>query len=539
MQSYAPATLGELRNRAGGQPFFANTTLWVVLTLLIWALATAVCWVGYTGEDDFFYARYAYLFHRPPIVWWEFRMPAILAIRTSFLIFGPTEFAAAIPSLLASLAILGAVAWVVEWPRRLTWQSQSAMLLAALIPIDVAFRSYPSANQIAAGMLAFGSACILKGSRRVQICGAALLAGGFITHELSLFYIALFCLTLIAFDARRFWRPVAWCIALSGALVLVESTTYAVIIGDPLARLRTTAGATTNFQAGVDPDTGINGLRFFLWPLQILILSKQFGVDLLLLLITGIIAWRRLTPEQRILLVVTFAVFLYLGYGSTVPWAYRPLNREFHYYNTLSLGVAALLPFTLGYALARRQLAAKALVIGAIAVHVLSLAATGRWGANVGVSRELLRHARLHPEQEFVTDVNTMNQMYVLNGFRMPDNVICVNGDAVDRHLLINKEPPGTPRFRFPERRRIDAALVNREQGDVHPFEPEFSNVLRGSVGERTPVVRDRYRRAFLPLTPLVGTRGFMLLSHGGDMVMMPHGTTSSAVATAVNGREQ
>jgi len=513
----------------------SKKTLWIALPLIAWVLTTALFWVGYTGEDDLFYARYAYLFHRPPTVWWEFRMPAILAMRGSFLLFGPTEFAAVLPSLLASLAILASVAWVVGWPRTLTWQSQSAMLLAAVIPIDVGFRSYPSANQIAAGLLALGSACIIKGSRRVQVLGAALLAAAFITHEISFFYVALFCLTLLAFDWRRFWQPVAWSVAFSGALVLAEATTYAVLLGDPLARLRTSAGTTSNLQLAVDPDTGLQGMRFFLWPVQVLILSKQFGFDLLALLLTGIVAWRRLTREQRMLFAATFAVFLWLGYGSMVPWAYKPIYRQFHYYNSLAFGIAALLPFTIACALATRQLLAKAMVGCLLALHVASLSAGGGWGANVDVSRDLLRYARLHPDRQFVTDVNTMNQMYVLNGFRLPDNVVCLNGDAVQNHLLVNKEPPGTARFHFPER-RIDAALVNREEGEVREFEPEFSAFLQVRGGERTTVVGERYRRAFTPLIPVLGTRGFMIMSAGGDVVPLAS-AAASAVAPATNVR--
>jgi hypothetical protein len=503
---------------------------WVALPLLVWVLATVVFWVGYTGEDDLFYARYAYLFHRPPIVWWEFRLPAILAMRGSFLTFGPTELAAAVPSLLASLAILGSVAWVVGWPRTLTWQSQSAMLLAAVLPIDVGFRSYPSANQMAAGLLALGSACVIKGSRRVRVLGSALLAAGFMTHEISFFYIALFCLTLLVFDWRRFWSPVAWCVGLSGALIVTEATAYTFLLADPLARWKTSAGTTANVQVGVDPDTGLQGIRYFLWPIQNFILSKPFGFDLLALLATGAVAWRRLTRDQRMLLVATLAVFLWLGYGSMVPWEYKPLYRQFHYYNCLTLGVAALLPFTIGYALPHRQLVAKAIVGAALAVHVLSLAATGGWGANVDVSRELLRHARLHPAQQFVTDVNTMNEMYVLNGFRLPDNIVCLNGDAVARHLLVNKEPESAGRFQFPET-RIDAALVNREQGEVRGFEPEFSQLLMARGGERSTVIGERYRRAFVPLVPVLGHRGFMIMSAGGDVVSIA-GASPTQVAS-------
>ena len=49
----------------------------IVATAAVWLVVTVLFWVGYTGEDDLMYARYAYLFHRAPIVWWEFRMPEI------------------------------------------------------------------------------------------------------------------------------------------------------------------------------------------------------------------------------------------------------------------------------------------------------------------------------------------------------------------------------------------------------------------------------------------------------------------------------
>ena len=506
--------------------------MWVVLTALLWLLVTALCWVGYTGEDDLFYARYAYLFHRPPIVWWEFRMPAILAIRGSFLVFGPTEFAAAFPSLVASLAIMASVAWIVGWPRTLTWQSQSAMVLAALIPIDVSFRSYPSANQIAAGLMALGSVCMLKGGRRVPVIGAALLALAFMTHEISFFYVALFCATLLAFDWRRFFRPVVWCVALSGALAVAEAATYAVVLHDPLARWKTSAATTTTVEIGSDPDVGIQGVRFFLWPIQNLIISKQFGIDLLVLLVAGTVAWRRLTRDHKALLVATFAVFLWFGYGSQVPWAYKPLYREYHYYNCLTLGIVALLPLAVGFALSHRPRLAQSIVGAAIAVHVLSLAATGRWGANVKVSRELLQYAQSHPDQHFVTDVNTMNQMYTLNAFRLPDNIVCLNGEAVQRHLLLNKEPPDVPRFRFPER-RVDAALVNREQGNLRGFEREFSGFVQERGGDHTAVAQQRYRPAFVPLIRLLGPRGFMVQSAGGDVIAIAETRTPQVASVA------
>lgn len=513
-------TTTDTGNAARDHRALSRPAVWIALTGAVWLTATWLFWVGYTGEDDLFYARYAFLFHRPPIVWWEFRIPAILAIRGSFLAFGPSELAAALPSLLASAAIMGSVAWFVGWPRRLTWQSQSAMLLAALIPIDVAFRSYPSAPQVAAGLLAAGTVLLVKGGRRAQVISAALLATAFATHEISFFYVALLCLTALAFDHRRYFRAVLWCVLLSGAVVMIEAVAYWALLGDPLARLKTSAGSVTALETGVDTDTGLSGVGFFAWPLQNLVLAKQFGFNLLALLLTGIVAWRRLTLEQRILFTTTFATFLWLGYGSLVPWAYKPLYRQYHYYNSITLGITALLPFTLAYALAGRTRIAQTIVAMALLVHVGGLAAGGRWGAPVDVSRDLLAFAQERPAQRFVTDVNTFNQMYMLNGFRVPDNVGCLNGQSARNHLVLNKEPAGVPRFRCAEG-AIDAILINREQRDLRGFEREFSEYVDAQAGPRVEVAPVQYRLAFAPLARMVEPRNFMIRSAGGEAIVV------------------
>jgi hypothetical protein len=85
-------------------------------------------------------------------------------------------------------------------------------------------------------------------------------------------------------------------------------------------------------------------------------------------------------------------------------------------------------------------------------MHFGLLAAGGRWGEGVVISRQLLRYAEAHKQDIFVTDVSTMNHMYAVGGFRIPENVVCINGPAVEGIFRVNKEPPGTPRFRFPER---------------------------------------------------------------------------------------
>ena len=326
-----------------------SKSLWIAITLALWLGTTWVFWVGYAGYDDMFYVRYAFRFDRPPISWWEFRIPVILAIRASFLAFGPSEIAACLPTLLASLAILASVAWFVDWPRRLNWQTQASVILASVFPLVAVSRSVPGAASLfSAGFLAVGTVCMLKGVGRTRYLGAPLLAIGFLTYEVSFFCVAMICLVVLAFDWRRFWGPVLACVAVSGCAFLAECLAYQVLLGDPLARFSVafsmaaqsidsrTVG-TVNF---CDPANGIDGWYFFAWPIKNLFFCKSFGFDLIALLVTGIVAWNRLSTEQRVLFASTFLIWLWLGYGTMVPWVYRPLFRSPEYYQPLTLGIA-------------------------------------------------------------------------------------------------------------------------------------------------------------------------------------------------------
>ena len=500
-------------------PWSTSTVLLAVAAIsALWVLTTAMFWAGYAGADDLFYARYAYLFHRPPINWWEFRLPAILAIRASFLTFGPSEFAAALPSLLSSLLILVSIAWQVDWLKRGSWETTLALVVACTLPLDVRARSVPLAGFISAGLVVLGSVCMLRRKPRVPFVGSILLAGGFITHEVSFFYVAILCLSALVADWQRFWRPVIACIATAGALVVIEGAAYFVVLGDFFSRWKVAAGTTQNLTIGVDPDTGIEGIRFFLWPVEGLFFSSAFGVDLILLAIAGTVAWRRLEPEQRILLCSSLGLYVWLGYGTQVPWAYKPFYRQFQYYFPVVLGVACVLPFALRHACQRRAWLAWGMAGFAILVHVAFLVAGGRWGQDVDVSKQLLQYAKDHPSQRFLTDVVTMNHMYVLAGFQVPHNVVCLDGPAVERHLLLNKEPRGVPRWAF-SGGDIDGILVNLEGVHNRVPEEEFLSFLTAHQREHLRVAPLRYRFIFLPVLAFLEPREFMVRSLGGEVV--------------------
>lgn len=457
-------------------------------------------------------------------------MPFILALRASFWLFGPSEIAATVPTLLASLAIFASVAWFVDWPRKLTWQNQFSMLIAATLPIEAGFRTAPYAPFFAAGLVTLGTVCLLRQEGKWHWVAAPLLAIGFLTHETTFFYISILCLTLLAFDWRRYWRRVLLCVLVAGLGIAVECTVYWVLLGDPLARLKVSAKPAALWPFGYDPDTNLGGIRFFTWPIENLIFCKAFGFDLLLLLLVGIASWRSFVERQRVLFVAVFGFWAWLGFGTQVPWTYMPMGRQMHYYVPLTLGIATLLPIAVSTAFAARPRLWRGLLATVVLVHLVNLSAGGRWGQDVRVSRELLRFTRTHPAQRFVTDVRTMNRLYALSGFQFPPNVVCVNGPTVRDHLRINDEPASTPRFQFPEA-RVDAALINSDIMQQRS-DPEFERFLQEQTGKRVQLVPVRYKLLFQPLLLFVKPRPFMIRSLGGEIANVKGGAATVNRAT-------
>ena len=313
------------------------------------------------------------------------------------------------------------------------------------------------------------------------------------------------------------------CVVVSAALFAVEAMIYAAWLGDPLARLKAAANTTAHAAGGIDPDGQMTNVAFLLWPLQNLVYCKQFGFTLGALFAFGAAAWRRLSLEDRILVTTTLLVWAWLGYGSQVPWDYKPLYRQFHYYSPLVLGIAVVLPRALAIALPERPRIVAGIVACALVVHVVSLATGGRWGAAVDVSRALLSYATSRPNERFITDVETLNHMYVLNGFRLPTNIIAMNTPAVDARLIVNWEPPGAPRFRFPVM-AVDGVLVNREQEAQRPYDPEFQAYLRAARGTTETIDPVTYRPLFVVASRVVSMRAFMIKHLAGEVIQLEDG---------------
>ncbi len=480
-----------------------------------WAAVTWFFWVGYVGVDDIFYARYAYLLHRPPMSWWEFRMPFILALRASFALFGTSEVAAAIPNLMASFALLVSTAWLIGWPRKLTWETNLTMVLATMIPLDVGFRSWPGATFFAGSLCGVGTACWLKGSRRMQYVGSFFFAIAFGSHETMVFYIGIFCGLSLLWDWKRFIKPAVMVGGLVALSLTAEAVAYQNLLGNPLARFKVASGGAAISAPGVDLDMHLSGFRFYSWPVEMLVTSKHFAGSLLLLFLSAAMAWRHFGPQQKLIFLTVLVTWAWLGWGTMVPWTYRPFFRQFHYYGPLLLGINTLLPAAVF--LAFRPTAARLILMALGCTYFVAATSGGRWGQNFDASRALLDYASNHPGTTFLTDVSTMNQMYTMSGFSVPPNVICKNGPAVQQHLMLNKEPVGTPKFVFKEV-EPQAILVNLEGPSLFAFDEEFVHFTREHPGSHE-IIQPMRRKWLIAQIPGLQERPLATLSLGAEVI--------------------
>lgn len=507
-QGHAPPPVADLKLRIAAVAGFLG----------LWAGTSWLFWTGYVGSDDMFYTRYAHSFDRFPYCYWEFRMPFILAVRASFGIFGTSEFAAALPNLAVSLVLMASIAWIIGWPNELSWRTNSTMILSALFPLEANLRTLPAATYMGSMLTGAGVACWIRGGPAMRYVGSAVLALAFATHELMLFPVGISAAVALLFNWKRFSKPVLILGCLAAASVAAEAVVYGHYLGNPMARFSLAAGGAATSVPGADiTDSGVSGPRFYWWPIEVSAVSKQFAGSLMLLFVASPFAWRKFSREQKMLFVMLAATWIWFGWGTMVPWDYKPFFRQFHHWTWTTLGVNVLMPAAVLLAFGRNT--ARCVLVAMAGIYFLALASGGRWGQTVESARVLLAYADARPTRTFLTDVHTMNEMYLVNGFRLPRNVFCRNGDAVSRHLLINKGPVGTPVFSFNEV-EPDAILLNTEGDSQIPFEAEFAAYVKQHPGQRD-VVMPMKRKWLLAHIPVLRDHPAAVRSLGAQVIRL------------------
>ena len=388
-----------------------------------WLAFRIVFFVGLVGSDDLYLLRYAALWDRAPANGWEARLVGNLLTWVCLKAFGFSETAAVLPSILASFALL---ATVVAYCVRQVGERAGywAGLAVAALPLDVEMATQVSPHTLMSAWMAVGTVALIAGagSRRWRYVSAICLPLGVVTHLAGVYYVAALLAAALVLDRHRYGRA-AVTVVLGGVLfVLADMVLFQLMFGDPLLRFRLCAGAAAEGRSitPLTPDGSLN-LTFLWWPIIHLWFSKPFGLLLLVVLGLGSWNWRSLDTGMRVLLLTTTLTWLWISYGSIVPWDYRPFERMMRYLQPASFAIVVL--FATLVAGTRHARFGFAVGGPALAVCVVNLLAGGSWDQSVPTSRELLRYAQRHPDVPYVTDHRTLNEMFVIAGMRATANV--------------------------------------------------------------------------------------------------------------------
>lgn len=401
--------------------------------LLVWILARVVFFVGFAGSDDMYHIRFAALWDRAPQNHWEARLIANALFAGAMRLFGRGELAAALPCLISSLAVLGATLFAaarVGGLRVALW----AGLLMALLPLEVEGSTVASASSVMHGLITVGTVALLfpPRSKRGHLLGPALLGIASITHFSAVFFVAALLLAGLLIDRRRYLRAAACTMMFTMTALAIDLAVFHFAYDDTLARFKVYAG-----QAGLERSAAVilatSGLSFVTWPVVSLLFSKALGIAGGLAMVVGVVRFRRWTPPMRVLLLGCGIYWLWVGFGTRVPWTYRPFYRMERYWQPMTLAITVLCAwFIVSQPRRWMRLATAAALLG---VCIVNLAAGGSWSQSVEVSRELLAYARQRPDQRFVTDYHTLNEMFILSGVESVPNVATIFDDKPVRLL--------------------------------------------------------------------------------------------------------
>jgi len=380
---------------------------------------------GLWPADALHHVMYASQWNRLPKNHWETRLLYNGLLHLTIKSFGCGEPALALPSLIPSLGTclltMTTAAYIGTFRTAIF-----AGLIAATLPVDVVFATVPLPGCLATFFIAAGVACLLLDTVPGRnLLGPICFAFAMLAHLTSLFLVGSILVTafLMAPNTVERRRAASWLVAAAVGFCTVEFLTFWWLTGDPLYEFRIIPKTSPR----LDPGVTLFSPAWFIWPVLTWIVSKDFGLATLLVSILWVL-WRRSTPTPiRLLLVGSCLFWIWIGYGSQSPFEFRPFWRSARFGQTF----AAPLAVALGFYLARLGRAGSFLVGLLVATNLLLLAASGAWGQDVDINKELLPQIRSSSGIAFITDQATRDQLYVLNGCRYPSNVFTVDDPAI------------------------------------------------------------------------------------------------------------
>jgi hypothetical protein len=390
----------------------------------LWLALRIVFFEGLWGYDDLYHVNWA-VHPRVPVDVWEARLLFNGLLWVSHALFGFSEAAFSLPTMLGSLMILGSA---LSAAGRLL-DGRAALLAGfgvAILAGDILRATDPMANPLSAGFASVGIAALLTSptlaSRRAAVAGVALGLSVY-THLATLFAVLpIVAAWALAERTRARALAAAFVLCVAGATsVVLELGVMGLVSGDPLLHPKLLSSTHLQIQQYIVPPHLPDGTwnpEWFTWPFQNLILSKDFGLFLSLPVGLALLRWRALSSEVRFLVGCVLLGWFWLSFGTQHPLGYAPLDHQTRYWHALAMpGVvlAVAMYRTLSGVWTRRG------YVAALVVPMpLILLGSGSWGQNVEVSRTLLAYAQASPERVFVTDPYTYDEMYVLVGCAPP-----------------------------------------------------------------------------------------------------------------------
>lgn len=406
------------------EPTLARPRLAVPLLVAVWLLLRVVFFEGLWGYDDLYHAHFA-MRPRVPVDVWEGRLLYNGLLIGAYRLFGGSEWALALPTMLASLGFTLSVWWAA---RRLAGGPAGlfAGLLCATFAQDVVLATDPLANGLANAFAALGTALAVAG-RRPWLGGLAF-GAAVASHLTAAFYFAPFLAVFALLGDRRQALPMLGAALL--AYALLDPLPQWIVAGDPLHHLHLVRTTHLEHQPYTMPPflpSGAWNPAWFWWPPATFLFSKAFGLLLSVPVLLAVARWRRLERADRLLVAVVVGAFAWINWGTQHPLAYQPLNHQVRYWYPLAAPACLLAARLLATIRWRRVYAAALLLPGP-----LLLLASGPWGQNVEITRELLAYARTRPAQTFVTDPYTYDEMLILTDMDPPPNVTLLAGPPED-----------------------------------------------------------------------------------------------------------
>lgn len=463
-----------------------TTVMLLAASVALWAVFRTLFFFGFLGYDDVWYYDASYHLGRIPLNHWECRLPFTVLIRLSTLLFGTSELAATLPSLVCSLGMLLLIfylAWRLSGP----WSGFYGSLLFALLGQDIFSATSIDVTAMAAVLISLGLVILYlgRGTRRTLLAGV-FFGLSIVCHLYAVFGLLCAAIALFAHEAPRWRWKDSILLTVSGmaTFLLITCTLFQLLTHDPFFIFKITETSHMPSVTGIKFD-----LAWFLWPVKSFFLTREFGLTLTAALCFSIFFWKRFSAEMRFLAIFSLAFFIYTNWGSQKPNHYLPLIHLPRYWLPIAVPVGLILGHGFSLLTTKWRIAGLAFMVS---LQVLLLLAAGPWGDNVEVSKALKAYAETHPDQRFVADRHSIDEMYILNGCKPLPNVFSVAGHSQPAFVVI-PDSQQVPPNAFPK-----LMLMNRMQEGRRGV-AEFKRLAE--KGKWTDIGKPKYRDLayFLP----------------------------------------